>query len=157
MSNPEYEPSPDTEIVMLHSDLGKLFLAHADVAAFHQPDDLYEPIEVVLGGTCVSDYSGTETKISIHIRQRHDANGLDYIFIAYEGHKNSWCQIHENGARNIFIGSEKPVSTDDAETMRWFLGEDATQWSSEQSQIYALRNGVYNEANNLSRIPKNNI
>lgn len=145
----EHHPSDNTELMMLRSDLSELFHSHVDLIAFRQPNDFEQPTEVVLGGMCPGrdpSKQNQERDIEVHIRQRIDDMGTDYLIIAGIPGDYAWCRIADNYACELSHKGDTPLTSKSIDAVRLFLNPTITKFSSHLSAIYAAKSGLYETA-----------
>jgi hypothetical protein len=155
MSNPENlhsnENDVEVELTMLRSDLAEFFQTHADMMAIHQPDDWDHPAEVVIAGIRhYDDNDGQPQQSHIHIRQRLDQNGTDYLIIAGKTDEKHWVQIMDNKAVTIYQG-ETPLGLNAATWLRRYLRPDVTDWDAADTQRCAGMENLYAAADSYAR------
>jgi hypothetical protein len=150
-TSPENLAAEETEIVMLRSELAELLQTHADKTAIHQSDDWDQPTEIILAGTCHHTDSEGRPKISdVHVRQRLDQNGTDYLIITGDPGNFYWLQITDSNAQSIFLG-ETPLSADDVAIIRLLVRPGTTEWSTEDTQRWAKIENIYETADRYAR------
>lgn len=141
MAGPENLQSNDYEAVLMRSDLAELFQANIAQAAIHQPFDLHDPAEVVLGGTYKTP--NDETVLSrIHVRQRIDEYGVDYIVGISEKGYHYWYQITDRETCIIWSGRPAMVF-DDMVAIRWRIRPGTTHWDRPFSEKLADQENPY--------------
>lgn len=145
--NPEQQPEDSVELAMLRSDLSELFRSHSHMLAFRQLDDLDKPAEVVLGGMCkAKDLNKQEWDYEVHIRQRIDDMGTDYLIIVGSPGDYAFCRIADNYACNISQEGDDPMTPRSIEAVRLFLNPTVTEFSSHHSTVYAAKPGFFEAA-----------
>ena len=143
--NPENFSSSEAEITLLRSDLAELFQAQADKTELWVDENWEEPTEVVLAGICHITNDEGEHALEVQIRQRLDAHGVDYLIIVGEKGKYYWVQITDQAAYHIHKG-EKPIDSGVAAAMRFYIRDGATIWSNQEARQWAMRGGMYEQA-----------
>lgn len=147
MSSPEKFSNPETELTLLRSELHDLFLTHHDKIELYQPEDLNEPVELVLGGFCTFlDDKNEPWSINVHIRQRMNIDGPDYLVIMNANGYSYWREIAPTFATEIFNGHELPLDQRGAEILRFHISPDRTEWKSEYSREYMSHADWYGRA-----------
>lgn len=147
--NFEQLPENDTELTMLRSDLTSLFQSHSHLLAFQQAENFDQPAEVVLGGTCQAadpDAQVQEWDIEVHVRQRIDDMGTDYLIIIGTPGDYAFCRIADNYACNISQQGDEPMTLKSIEAVRLFLNPTITDFSIYHSTVYAAKTGLYEAA-----------
>lgn len=149
--NPEQLPDRESsaELAMLRSDLSELFRSHSHMLAFRQSDDFTQPAEVVLGGMCPAldeNKQQQQFDIEVHIRQRIDDMGTDYLIIVGMPGDYAFCRIADNYACNISQQGDEPMTLESIEAVRLFLNPTVTEFSAEHSVVYAAKSGLYEAA-----------
>jgi hypothetical protein len=147
MSNHENYSSPEVEITMLKSELAEVFQTNIDTAEFYQPTDLEQPVEIVLGGKCrFTNKDGEKSIVYVHVRQRLDDSGTNYLMITkYQGEIN-WYQINDIDATRVYVGAEVPIGNDEAVALRLYINPEKTRWTANDSEIYAEHKNIYDTA-----------
>lgn len=152
MSSPENYSSPDVELSLLRSELAEIFQTQAEIAAFHQPDDLRQPVEIVLGGRgLLTDPAGKERDIKVHVRQRIDSTGINYLILTKQDENWYWRQINDTGATQIFDGSEAPLDTDAVAAVRYYLRSDNIEWIRKYSEECGENEDLYDRARQYAK------
>ena len=148
-ANHERQPNDNTDLIMLRSDLSDLFRSHADLLAFRQPNDFEQPTEVVLGGTCQRsdpNRQNQERDYEVHIRQRIDDMGTDYLIIAGIPGDYAWCRIADNYACELSRKGDAPLTSKSIDAVRLFINPTITKFTSHHSALYAAKSGLYETA-----------
>lgn len=147
--NPEQTPEDSSELALLRSDLSELFRSHSHMLAFQQSENFDQPAEVVLGGTCQAhdpDAQIQEWDIEVHVRQRIDDMGTDYLIIIGTPGDYAFCRIADNYACNISQQGDEPMTQKSIEAVRLFLNPTITDFSIYHSTVYAAKTGLYEAA-----------
>ncbi len=134
MPNPENIQRDESELVMLRSDLFELFQTHANEIIVRQSDNWEQPTEVMLSGIYQFTKNGSITDIDIHVRQRLDRYGTDYLVITGQPNDYYWCQITDYEATSI--ATQKPMDDNDVIVMRRILSSGTTTWSEDSSRLW---------------------
>lgn len=140
--HPEDYSSSETEIVLLRSELAELYQSHADKLQLWTADNWEEPTEVVLAGTYNHINNQGSHSVEIQIRQRIDADGIDYLILVGERGEYSWLQVTDNGASRV-DDNDTPLASEDTEIIRHIIRHDTTRWDAVESQSWAMRGGMY--------------
>jgi hypothetical protein len=146
MSSPENIRSNELEVVMLRSDLTELFQTHADKIITKQSDDWERPTEIMLSGIFQFTHNGILNDIDVHVRQRLDQHGVDYLMISGQPNNYYWCQITDTDAMSV--ATQKPMDDLDIACMRRMLSPGATKWSEDNSRIWKYLSSPYDTAEN---------
>lgn len=135
---------------MLRSDLDELFTGHADKTLVVQPDDWDKPAEVLLSGTCTiaNDEGGKQGLI--HIRQRIDQYGIDYLIIFGRPGDCYWGQVTDKGAWTVVNGN--PFTQEDAMTIRRLVSPELTVWSAAENQHWLAEQHPFDMADHYKQI-----
>lgn len=131
MHNPE-ELSPNEEVIMLRSDLEEIFMAHADKTVVQQSDDWEQPAEVLLSGSCVLQQAESANRLDVHIRQRVDSYGVNYLIIFGPPGDYYWGQVTSKGSWTVV--NAKPLSQEDAMVIRRIISKERTTYSAVDNQ-----------------------
>jgi hypothetical protein len=153
--NPEQLPDRESsaELAMLRSDLAELFQSQSNNLAFWQNDDFDQPVEIVLGGMCQGqdpNKQKQEFDIEVHIRQRLDDMGTDYLIIIGTPGDYAFCRIADNYASNISQQGDEPMNLKSIEAVRLFLNPTVTEFSTYHSEAYALKSGLFDAADRFT-------
>lgn len=153
MLNPENLPNNEIELTLLRSDLMELFQEHSDKIAIHQPDDLSKPAEIVIGGTYQQPGNENAEIIEVHVRQRLDNLGTNYLIIVGSHMNYSWSQVADTFASSIYQG-ETPLASEDIEAIRRLLQPHTTNWSNEDTQKWLTVNRLFELADSYAKRTK---
>lgn len=141
MSSHENIRSSDLELTLMRSDLIELFQIHADKTILRQSDDLEQPIEIMLSGTYPLMLNGYATDVDVHVRQRIDQHGIDYIIITGQENDYYWCQITDQEATSV--ATQKPMDDRDIAAIRQLISRDKTAWSEDDSRKWRYTGSPY--------------
>lgn len=152
MSEHENISNNEVNLVMLRSDLTDVFRDNSDKIAIQQSEDLSQPAEIVLGGTYQNPNSN-EKPTNVHLRQRIDKSGTDYLIIFGTGVPYFWFQISNDFAYRITDG-ERWMDANEIDVVRQLLQPHTTVWSAKDTQKWAALSGLYEMADKNAQRPE---
>lgn len=150
MSSPDIPPPYDTESALLRSDLEDIFKTHAGIITIQQTEDLMQPAETLLAGTCRFVDSGGKHQVCVmHARHRIDDRGDDYLVIAGRPGYFSWYQF--NDAQTRSFDTCKSVSPEESAALRWLMRTEITTWSEKDVHQWTAIDRPYDTAERIAQ------